>query len=122
MPCTPQQTFHHPRSSPVLKTVRIIAATSIQSKDQPMPDRFSSNMPSLTSPATHGFAVTPSDTLDLTETTRALYVGSGGTLALRMLSGQTVTFAGIAAGSILPVRADRVLATGTTAGSLVGLV
>jgi len=87
-----------------------------------MPDRFSSNVPSLTSPATHGFAVTPSDTLDLSEMTRAIYVGSGGTLALRLLSGQTVTFAGIAAGSILPVRADRVLATGTTAGSIVGLV
>jgi hypothetical protein len=92
------------------------------SKDQPMPDRFSSNIPSLTSPATHGFSVTPSDTLDLTEVTRALYVGSGGAVALRLLSGQSVTFAGVAAGSILPVRADRVLATGTTAGSIVGLV
>jgi len=87
-----------------------------------MPDRFSSNIPSLTSPATHGFPVTPNDTLDLAEVTRAIYVGSGGTLALRLLSGQTVTLAGVAAGSILPLRADRVLATGTTAGSIVGLV
>ena len=54
--------------------------------------------------------------------TRAIYVGSGGTLAVRLLSGQTVTFAGVSAGSILPPRADRVLATGTTAGSIVGLV
>ena len=87
-----------------------------------MPDRFASNIPSLTSPATHGFAVTPSDTLDLSEATRAIYVGSGGALALRFLSGQTAIFVGVAAGSILPVRADRILATGTTAGSLVGLV
>ena len=87
-----------------------------------MPDRFASNIPSLTSPATHGFAVTPNDTLDLSEATRAIYVGSGGALALRFLSGQTIIFVGVAAGSILPVRADRILATGTTAGSLVGLV
>ncbi|MFT2210364.1 spike base protein, RCAP_Rcc01079 family [Rhizobium giardinii] len=87
-----------------------------------MPDRFSSNIPSLTSPATHGFTVTPSDAIDLSEVTRAIYVGSGGTLAVRLLSGQTVTFAGVSAGSILPLRADRVLATGTTAGSIVGLV
>jgi len=79
-----------------------------------MPDRFSSNIPSLTSPATHGFTVTPSDTIDLSEVTRAIYVGSGGALAVRLLSGQTVTFAGVSAG--------RVLATGTTAGSIVGLV
>jgi hypothetical protein len=87
-----------------------------------MPDRFSSNIPSLTSPATHGFTVTPSDTIDLFEVTRAIYVGSGGALAVRLLSGQTVTFAGVSAGSILPLRADRVVATGTTAGSIVGLV
>ncbi len=87
-----------------------------------MPDRFASNIPSLTSPATHGFAVTPNDTLDLSEATRAIYVGAGGALAVRLLSGQTATFAGVAAGTILPLRADRVLATGTTAGSIVGLV
>ncbi|MBW9063152.1 hypothetical protein JNB71_07465 [Rhizobium herbae] len=87
-----------------------------------MPDRFSSYILSPTSPATHGFIVTPSDTIDLPEMTRAIYVGSGGVLAVRLLSGQTVTFAGVSAGSILPLRADRVLATGTTAGSIVGLV
>lgn len=87
-----------------------------------MPDRFSTHSPALTSPATHGFAVTPSDSLDLAETTRALYVGSGGTLVLRLLSGQTVTLAGVSAGSVLPLRADRVLATGTTAANIVGLV
>lgn len=87
-----------------------------------MPDRFSANSSSLSSPATHGFAVTPSDTLDLPETTRAVYVGAGGALVLRLLSGQSVTFSGVSAGTILPVRADRVLATGTTATGIVGLV
>lgn len=86
-----------------------------------MPDRFTSNTSSLTSPATHGFSVTPNDTLDLSEVTRAVYVGAGGTLAVRLLSGQTVSFAGVAAGTLLPLRVDRVLSTGTTAGGIVGL-
>ncbi len=87
-----------------------------------MPDRFSSNIPSLTSPATHAFAIAPNDTTDLSEVTRAVYIGGGGALAVRMLSGQTVTFSGATGGSTLPLRVDRVLATGTTATGIVGLV
>ncbi|OJF93632.1 spike base protein, RCAP_Rcc01079 family [Pararhizobium antarcticum] len=87
-----------------------------------MPDRFSSNAPSLTGPATHAFDVTPSDTLDLADVTRAVYVGVGGALAVRMLSGQTITLSGVTGGSTLPLRIDRVLATGTTATGIVGLV
>ncbi len=66
--------------------------------------------------------ITPSDTTDLPETTRALYVGAGGALALRLASGASVTLTNVPPGSLLPLRCDRVLATGTSAGSLVGLV
>ncbi|WP_377291470.1 hypothetical protein [Rhizobium sp. SG2393] len=86
-----------------------------------MPDRFSANASSLTAPASHGFAITPGDTADLPETTRAIYVGAGGTVTVRLASGATVTLADVPAGSLLPLRADRVLSTGTTAASLVGL-
>ncbi len=87
-----------------------------------MPDRFSRNLPSLISPATAAFPVTPDDTLDLSEITRAVYIGAGGALSVRMLSGDTVTFSGVLAGSMLPLRIDRVFATGTTASGIVGLV
>lgn len=87
-----------------------------------MPDRFSANAASLAGPATHVFAVAPSDTADLLEAVRALYVGSGGTVSLRTVSGATATFLSVPAGSILPVRADRVLQTGTTATDIIGLV
>lgn len=87
-----------------------------------MPDRFSRNLPSLISPATAAFAVTPNDTLDLPEVTRAVYIGASGVLAVRMSSGETVTFPGVLGGSTLPLRIDRVLATGTTATGIVGLV
>ena len=53
---------------------------------------------------------------------RALYVGSGGTVSLRTVSGATATFLSVPAGSVLPVRADRVFQTGTTATDIIGLV
>lgn len=87
-----------------------------------MPDRFQNTSPSLSGPATHGFAVTPHDVNVLQETTRALYVGSAGSLAVVLASGAAVTFAGVVAGTTLPVRAARVMATGTTAADILGLV
>lgn len=87
-----------------------------------MPDRFQNTSPSLSGPATHGFAVTPHDANVLSETTRALYVGSAGSLAVVLASGAAVTFAGVASGTMLPVRTTRVMATGTTATDILGLV
>ncbi|KQR78100.1 spike base protein, RCAP_Rcc01079 family [Rhizobium sp. Leaf341] len=87
-----------------------------------MTDRFAHTADSLSSPATHAFDITPADDADLPETTRAIFVGIGGAVALRMQSGAVVTLAGISQGTLLPVRADRILATGTTASALVGLV
>lgn len=86
-----------------------------------MPDRFANTQPSLSSPASAGFPVTPSDTLDLPSTSRAIYVGSAGTLSVRMLSGDSVTFAGVASGTLMPIRVNQVLSTGTSAGSIVAL-
>lgn len=86
-----------------------------------MADPFANTQPSLSSPAAAGIAVTPSDTSALSVPSRALYVGSGGTLAVRMLSGDDLTFINVASGSFLPVRASHVLSAGTTAGAIVAL-
>ncbi len=86
-----------------------------------MADDFASHQPGLTSPAEAAFAVTPADGSDLPRATRALYVGSAGALRVTMLSGETVTFAGMQAGMVYPLRVIRVLATETTAGGIVGL-
>jgi hypothetical protein len=87
-----------------------------------MTDRFETTVASLNGPAVHAFPVTPDDATALPETTRALYVGSGGAVSAELQSGAVATFAAVAAGSVLPVRIVRVLATGTTASGLVGLV
>lgn len=87
-----------------------------------MPDRFQTHAPGLEAPASHGFAITPSDSDALTEVTRALYVGGAGAVAIVLASGASVTLSGIAGGTILPLRIGQIRATGTTATSLVGLL
>ena len=87
-----------------------------------MSDRFANHSSSLVSPAHDGFTVVPDDGLDLPETTRALYVGVGGDLCLVLAGGTEVVFANVAAGTVLPLRAARVKASGTTAGAMVGLI
>jgi hypothetical protein len=76
---------------------------------------------SMSYPAEHAEAVTPSDSNDLLVMSRALYVGSGGNIAVITASGATVTFTGVLSGSILPIRVSRVKSTGTTASALVAI-
>lgn len=76
---------------------------------------------SMSFPAEHAEAVTPSDSTDLVVVSRALYIGSGGNIAVVMASGAAVTFVGLVTGSILPVRVSRVKSTSTTATSIVAI-
>ena len=87
-----------------------------------MADRFNGHSSALHSPASHGFATTPHDTDPLGETTRALFIGGAGAVCVVMASGAELIFAGLAAGTVLPVRAIRVKATGTTASAILGLL
>ena len=86
-----------------------------------MPDPFAQHAAALDAPASHAFAISPSDADDLPSVTRALYVGSGGAIAVHMLSGETAVFTNVASGTVLPLRLRRVLETGTSATDLVGL-
>lgn len=74
-----------------------------------------------TDPALELAVVTPHDTNDIFPA-RGLYVGVGGNVAV-IAGGDTaaVTLVGVNAGTILPIRVRRVLATGTTATSIVAL-
>lgn len=75
----------------------------------------------MSDPARRCAAVTPSDSTDLGPV-RGLYVGVTGNVAI-MAKGNdaAVTWVGVPAGSVLPVRAQRVMATGTTATDIVAL-
>lgn len=86
-----------------------------------MADPFKFNATGLTSPGRNAFAVTPNDSTDLTFTARGLYIGGGGDVKLDTAQGDTVTFVGVPAGSVLPVTAARVYSTDTTATSIVAI-
>ncbi len=66
-------------------------------------------------------AITTSDATNLTELTKALFIGVAGNVVVVGLDDVPVTFKNCQAGSILPVRAKRVNATNTTATDIVGL-
>ena len=74
-------------------------------------------------PATRLRAVTPNDTNELLFVTKALYIGVAGNLSLiAQEDSAAVTLTAVAAGSIIPVRAKIVRATGTTASGIVALI
>ena len=84
-------------------------------------DEFRSHHTALDAPAQDAAAITPSDSTPLPLATRGIYVGSGGSLRVRMISGEEVTFANVQPGAFYPLRLSQVMATGTSAGGLVAL-
>jgi hypothetical protein len=72
-------------------------------------------------------AVTPTDDTTI-PTTRALYVGAAGNVVVKMAdvddpteAGNTVTFSGVLAGTVLPIQVRCVNSTSTTATDIVAL-
>jgi hypothetical protein len=87
-----------------------------------MSDEFSNVADTVSSPSTRGVAVTPDDSLPLANIPKALFIGEAGDLVMRGVHDTAdLTFKNLAAGSILPFRAQFVRATGTTADSIVAL-
>lgn len=86
-----------------------------------MADQFATFLDNPCAPSRAPFAVTPSDTVALPVVTKALYVGTGGNVAVLAVGATAdVVYKNVASGSYLLVRASYVRATGTTAGDLVG--
>ena len=87
-----------------------------------MSDPFQSFTDSPVGPARSAVAVEPSDGVPLPRLPKALYVGGGGDVTLRCVdSNADIVLSAVPAGSILPVRALFVRATGTTATAIVAL-
>jgi hypothetical protein len=73
-------------------------------------------------PACKLYAVTPSDTVALTEKASALWVGGAGNVAIKTPGASAaVTIVGVPAGTVLPIQAEYVMATNTTATNIVAL-
>lgn len=68
-------------------------------------------------PGTHAAAVTPNDSTVIVA--RALYVGTGGNVAVTTVEGEVVTFPNVNGGSLLPIQCTKVMASNTTASNIV---
>lgn len=73
--------------------------------------------------ATKLVAITKSDDTDLTTSKiRALWVGTGGNVAVIALNDTAaVTITNVSDGTLLPIMVTKVMATNTTASNIVGL-
>jgi len=87
-------------------------------------DRFAGYSDSVQGPCRRWAAIAPSDSADLVEVPKALYVGGAGNITMIGIDapvGATgAVWSNVPAASILPVRPRRVLATGTTATLILG--
>ena len=70
--------------------------------------------------AAFGAAITTSDSSTIAPTV-GIYVGGAGNVKVDLVDGGTVTFSAVPVGTILPIQATRVYATGTTATLMVAL-
>ncbi|WP_371346100.1 hypothetical protein [Ancylobacter sp. IITR112] len=86
-----------------------------------MADSFATHAATPTAPARRAFDITPSDSTDLAEVPKALYVNGAGTIKVTMVAGGTVTFT-VASPGPLDIGPARVWATGTTATGIIGLL
>lgn len=86
-----------------------------------MADPFIRYATELDSPGRCWKAITPSDTVDIPDRPRALYVGTGGNISAIDQNGNTVTFSNVLGGAFLPIGPVRIRATGTTASNIVGI-
>ena len=85
-------------------------------------DSFHDFSSGLTGPICGGFDITPDDQDELVHVTRAIMVAEAGDLSVMMKDGDMITLSGLIAGVVYPLRISQVLATGTTATGIVGLV
>lgn len=87
-----------------------------------MTDHFDTRADSVFAPSRKPFPIAPNDAAEISPLPKALYIGTGGDVALRGVDGtQDVVFKNVASGDRIEVRAMYLRATGTTAQDIVGL-
>jgi hypothetical protein len=85
-------------------------------------DTFGNTQGGLQSPSRNSFVIAPSDTNEVPFVTRAIYVGGAGDITARLADDAgSVTFKAVPVGTMLPIRARQIYATGTSATLLVGM-
>lgn len=90
-----------------------------------MADPYGAVFSSVSDPGERASAITPNDAADLSETPKAIYVGTGGDIAMigdnEAVGALPVVWRNVPAGAIVPFRPRRIMATGTTATDMLAI-
>lgn len=87
--------------------------------------KLESSRPSASDPATNGIAFTGTADVTLTTYSRGVYIASDGSLTVDFIGGPegagatNVTFAGLKAGTVLPICISKIYDTGTDVSGVV---
>ena len=85
-----------------------------------MADKYA-DVDSVMASGRKGFAITPNDSTELALTPKALWIGGAGTVVVRLVDDSAdITFSGVAAGTLLPIR-PKLVKTTSTATAILGL-
>tara|TARA_A100001391_G_scaffold188957_2_gene159973 strand:- start:50567 stop:50830 length:264 start_codon:yes stop_codon:yes gene_type:complete len=85
-------------------------------------DRFKNSSDSVSDPARSLVALDAASSAPLNSTPKAVFIGTGGDIALRAIDDDTaVTLRNVPSGTILPIRAAQLDPALTTASDIVGL-
>ena len=79
-------------------------------------------MPAPIVPYEDAFTITKSDSITMPNKMIGIYVGGTGDVNVETHQARTVKFSAVPVGTILPIKAKRVLSTGTTATLMIGLL
>ncbi|MCO5092613.1 hypothetical protein [Bosea sp. (in: a-proteobacteria)] len=88
----------------------------------PAKNRYANNAMSAIGPAVMLRAVTPHDSDELEYVTNGIVAGVAGTIAVVALEDASPVALTVIPGQLLPIRARKIMATGTTATGIVALI
>lgn len=80
-----------------------------------MADQYANDQVPIGGPAQHAALITPDDSNDLANYSRAIYVGGAGAMKVTTVGGETLLISGLLAGHVYPLRVKRIWSTTTTA-------
>lgn len=66
--------------------------------------------------------INPDNTKDLPNITKAIFIGTGGDVNIIAAHDDTPVSIYVQSGTLLPIRAKKILSSGTTASNIVGLL
>lgn len=87
-----------------------------------MADTFPRHTDTAFSSARRLLAVTPHDTNEIIDPTKAIFIGGAGNISIIAVDDTTSVTLAVQSGQILPIRAKIIRATGTTATGIVALL